>query len=516
MALGMFLLRMPRPRPLAPAFRVRIPVTLSASPSHRKETIELVAYVPTGYCSSYFAEATGAERAQHDTDGGHRPDVDDSGSKNHDHVVEDEKGRRHREKDVYDGATAATKDQNEAHRYPAVLNFHGGGFALGSAADDARWATAVVEQVDAVVISVEYRLAPERPFPAAVEDGVDALLWLYKHADALSIDRQRIALSGFSAGGNLCFTVPLRLREELRRRAASALASKTAVRSRQRTNLSLEEATGDVREPPLAGYREDDSQQGPDNDIKKAAYEDLTIRALLSWYPPVDYTLSREVRRASNPGGPSKSLNPVMATFLEAACGAPPSPWWPFGSAAAQQPWSSHRKSPYLSPALASDEDLLDALPEHVILYTCQWDFLFREGEDFRERLLKMSGRDVGGTGGTGGTSLTTLFADPEHTRKRRTTTTTTVELEKKSDKKHWDREASARSTKGKGQGETRGNTIDVRGGIIPQAVHAWDKNSPLEYFFDPGKKKMTSVTAFYEEACRELQRALAVSGAGD
>ena len=157
---------------------------------------------------------------------------------------------------------------------------------------------------------------------------------------------------------------------------------------------------------------------------------------------------------------------------------------------------------------MASDGDLIDALPEHVILYTCQWDFLFREGEDFRERLLEITGRGAGGVGSAGSGTRST---DPEHIRKRRTTT---VEPEKEGDKKDWGREASLRNTRGKG--ERRGNTIDVRGGIIPQAVHAWDKNSPLEYLFDPGKKKMTSVTAFYEDACRELQRALTLSGAGD
>lgn len=411
MALGMFLLRIPRPRPLAPAFRVGIPVTLSTSPSHRKETIELVAYVPRGYRSCYFAGATGAERAQHDAEGGNRPEVDGSGFKNHDDAVEDEMRRHRFEKDVRRGPTAATEDRNEARRYPVVLNFHGGGFALGSATDDARWATAVAEQVDAVVIGVEYRLAPEWPFPAAVEDGVDALLWVYEHADALSIDRRRIALSGFSAGGNLCFTVLLRLREELRRRAASPLAFEAAVRSRPETNLPFENADRDDRRPLLAGPCEDDDQQGPDSDVEEVAYEGLTVRALVSWYPPVDYTLSREVRRASNPGGPSKSLNPAMATFLEAACGPPPSPSWPFGSAAARQRWPGNGKSPYLSPAMASDGDLIDALPEHVILYTCQWDFLFREGEDFRERLLEITGRGAGGVGSAGSGTRST---DPD------------------------------------------------------------------------------------------------------
>ncbi|KAJ3919227.1 Alpha/Beta hydrolase protein [Lentinula edodes] len=107
---------------------------------------------------------------------------------------------------------------------PVVVNFHGSGFMLGHATDDARWARSVTEYVDAVVISVEYRLAPENPFPAAVEDGVEAVLWIISHAEELGVDPYRIAMSGFSAGGSLTFGVPMRLGEEMRsRRQLSAV-----------------------------------------------------------------------------------------------------------------------------------------------------------------------------------------------------------------------------------------------------------------------------------------------------
>lgn len=53
-------------------------------------------------------------------------------------------------------------------KYPLLINFHGGGFTLGTATDDARWCGTVVEEVGAVVCSVNYRLAPEFPFPTAV------------------------------------------------------------------------------------------------------------------------------------------------------------------------------------------------------------------------------------------------------------------------------------------------------------------------------------------------------------
>ncbi len=100
-------------------------------------------------------------------------------------------------------------------KFPVVINFHGGGFTLGTATDDARWAQTVVEECDAVVASVDYRLAPENPFPTAVEDGVDAIMYIAQHSEELLIDTDKTALSGFSSGGNMAFTVPLRLQEEL-------------------------------------------------------------------------------------------------------------------------------------------------------------------------------------------------------------------------------------------------------------------------------------------------------------
>lgn len=97
--------------------------------------------------------------------------------------------------------------------YPALINFHGGGFTIGDASDDARWCHAVVDQCHALVISVNYRRAPEFPFPTAVEDGADAVLWVLQHANELQVDCARVGISGFSAGGNMAFTVPLRLAE---------------------------------------------------------------------------------------------------------------------------------------------------------------------------------------------------------------------------------------------------------------------------------------------------------------
>src|SRR5204863_5351578 len=99
---------------------------------------------------------------------------------------------------------------------PAVINFHGGGFVLGQGTDDARWAGAVMAAIDAVVFSVNYRLAPDYPFPTPVEDCADAILQIWSRADEFGIDRDRIILSGFSAGGTLALASWVLLQNPIR------------------------------------------------------------------------------------------------------------------------------------------------------------------------------------------------------------------------------------------------------------------------------------------------------------
>ncbi len=84
---------------------------------------------------------------------------------------------------------------------PAVLHFHGGGFIAGSAADSRRDMQELAANHDCVAITVDYRLAPETPFPGSLEDNYAALLWMYANAAELGIDRSRIAIKGESAGG---------------------------------------------------------------------------------------------------------------------------------------------------------------------------------------------------------------------------------------------------------------------------------------------------------------------------
>ncbi|WP_066817000.1 alpha/beta hydrolase [Sphingomonas mali] len=84
---------------------------------------------------------------------------------------------------------------------PAILHIHGGGFVMGSAKDGLRSLQEHAAAIDCVIVTIDYRLAPETRFPGALEDNYAGLKWLYAHAAELGVDRERIAVMGDSAGG---------------------------------------------------------------------------------------------------------------------------------------------------------------------------------------------------------------------------------------------------------------------------------------------------------------------------
>jgi acetyl esterase/lipase len=96
---------------------------------------------------------------------------------------------------------------------PGIYFIHGGGMILGNIEEEDPVASAICEHVDAVVVSVEYRLAPENPHPAPVEDCYAGLLWMAAHATELGFDPDRLAVYGGSAGGGLTIATVLLARD---------------------------------------------------------------------------------------------------------------------------------------------------------------------------------------------------------------------------------------------------------------------------------------------------------------
>jgi acetyl esterase len=96
---------------------------------------------------------------------------------------------------------------------PVIMWFHGGGWVLGNVVDYDPICTFLAAQVGAVVVSVDYRMAPEHRAPVAVNDCVDATTWVGVHGHVLHADTSRMAVAGDSAGGNLAAVVAQVLRD---------------------------------------------------------------------------------------------------------------------------------------------------------------------------------------------------------------------------------------------------------------------------------------------------------------
>jgi acetyl esterase/lipase len=98
-------------------------------------------------------------------------------------------------------------------KLPALLWIHGGGYVMGDIEQDDRLMKQLVKRIGCVAVSVDYRLAPEHPFPAPVEDCYAGLKWLFAHADELGVEPARIAIGGASGGGGLAAGLALLARD---------------------------------------------------------------------------------------------------------------------------------------------------------------------------------------------------------------------------------------------------------------------------------------------------------------
>lgn len=126
--------------------------------------------------------------------------------------------------------------------HPVVLYFHGGGWVTGSIDADDASARGIAAHANAVVVSVDYRLAPEHRFPAAWEDALAAWQWLLDCAPSLNADGARAALAGEGAGGHLALATALAARDAGLRLPRHVLAISPVTQTSTNTASYLENA----------------------------------------------------------------------------------------------------------------------------------------------------------------------------------------------------------------------------------------------------------------------------------
>ncbi|PZR33354.1 MAG: alpha/beta hydrolase [Caulobacter segnis] len=123
---------------------------------------------------------------------------------------------------------------------PAILHIHGGGFISGKARNLTAFCQHLASEFDCVVVNVDYRLAPETPYPGPVEDNYEALAWLHREAPRLGVDPDRIVVMGESAGGGHAAILTLLARDR----------AEVPLRAQILLYPMLDDRTGATRMPP--------------------------------------------------------------------------------------------------------------------------------------------------------------------------------------------------------------------------------------------------------------------------
>lgn len=105
------------------------------------------------------------------------------------------------------------RPSTETDKLACVYHIHGGGMMFGGINEEDEIMQQLSNNLNAIVVNVEYRLAPENPYPAGLNDCYDGIRWVFRNADQLNIDRSRIGIMGESAGGGLAAAVTLLARD---------------------------------------------------------------------------------------------------------------------------------------------------------------------------------------------------------------------------------------------------------------------------------------------------------------
>ena len=124
--------------------------------------------------------------------------------------------------------------------HPGILFIHGGGMIMGSIETENHKAAMLCETIQSIVVSVEYRLAPENPYPAQVQDCYEALVWMSKNASELGLDTDRLAIVGGSAGGGLAIATALMARDQEFPKLSFQMANYPMIDDRNETPSSKE------------------------------------------------------------------------------------------------------------------------------------------------------------------------------------------------------------------------------------------------------------------------------------
>lgn len=137
---------------------------------------------------------------------------------------------------------------------PVLVWYHGGGWVIGSVEGDDPTARRLCLGAGAIVISVDYRLAPEHPFPAAVDDAYAAAVWAWQNAPRYGGDQARMAVGGWSAGANLAAVVALLARDRGGPRFRHQLLVVPVTDHRMETPSYTENAEGYILSRPLMAW----------------------------------------------------------------------------------------------------------------------------------------------------------------------------------------------------------------------------------------------------------------------